>query len=390
MNTATNLAKNAIRMAKDTILTNPIEGSNVLESYNMVLKSTGRKDARTTADYSIQCNHMMKRNEQGVWQKRFVCIVPHLFLYYFDSDQSDSPRGIIDLEYFTNCHADEENVLTLSADEGVPLRSYYFQIDDSTVLGEWMTAVQRERYNLVKEERDMYHSMQLHFSSEMEEKNKNINARDNEKVDMEKTVADANQQAEDAFNTIKRLLAVVAVNDDSLIDPTACDSIGPAALALEKGVNELRANLSKEVLRVAEIKGKEHNELNKELDAIAEALRVEKKSKEDAEKQAFDDKEKADIERAELNNKIEILKKQNEELKFGGRIAEENAIKEVTTLTDQKKVLVKEVKQCRKKADSLTESLNAITTQKEEVEGKLSSSEKTCDELIQKNEGSRC
>ena len=174
MNTASNLAKNAIRMAKDTILTNPIEGSNVLESYSMLLKSTGRKDARTTAEYSIQCNHMMKRNEQGVWQKRFVCIVPHLFLYYFDSDQSDSPRGVIDLEYFTNCHADGENVLTLSADEGVPLRSYYFQIDDPTVLGDWMTSVQRERYTLVKEERDMYHSMQLHFSSEMEEKNKNI------------------------------------------------------------------------------------------------------------------------------------------------------------------------------------------------------------------------
>jgi predicted nucleic acid-binding Zn-ribbon protein len=208
----------------------------------------------------------------------------------------------------------------------------HFQIDDPTVLGDWMTSVQRERYTLVKEERDMYHSMQLHFSSEMEEKNKNINARDNEKVDMEKVVADANQQVENAFNTIKRLLAVVAVNDDSLIDPTACDSIGPAALALEKGVNELRANLSKEVFRVAELKGKEHNELNKELDAIAEALRLEKKAKEDAQKQASDDKDKADIERAVLNNKVEILRKQNEELKFGGKIAEESAIKEVTTL----------------------------------------------------------
>ena len=66
----------------------------------------------------------------------------------------------------------------------------------------------------------MYHSMQLHFSSEMEKKKEDISARDNEKVDMEKTVADANQQAEDAFATIKRLLAAVTVNDDSLIDVT--------------------------------------------------------------------------------------------------------------------------------------------------------------------------
>jgi hypothetical protein len=44
----------------------------------------------------------MKRNEQGQWQRRYICTVPHLFLYYFDSDSSESPRGVIDLELFNN------------------------------------------------------------------------------------------------------------------------------------------------------------------------------------------------------------------------------------------------------------------------------------------------
>lgn len=55
----------------------------------------------------------MKRNEQGVWQKRFICTVPHTFLYYFESEFADSPRGIIDLDFMTNVTR-EDNVLKIS------------------------------------------------------------------------------------------------------------------------------------------------------------------------------------------------------------------------------------------------------------------------------------
>ena len=120
------------KSAKDT-LTSSDMGSGVVENFSMSLKTTPSKSAQKTSQFALLCNHMLKRNESGVWQKRFVCIVPHLFLYYFDNDQSDSPRGIIDLEYFTNCTSDDENVLTLSPMEGIPLRSFYFQIDDPTV-----------------------------------------------------------------------------------------------------------------------------------------------------------------------------------------------------------------------------------------------------------------
>lgn len=60
----------------------------------------------------------MKRNEQGMWQKRYLCTVPHIFLYYFDSDTAEAPRGIIDLELYTSLSVEESmdsNILKLSS-----------------------------------------------------------------------------------------------------------------------------------------------------------------------------------------------------------------------------------------------------------------------------------
>lgn len=75
------------------------------------------KDANTTSNLSIKSGFLMKKNEQGSFQRRFVCIVPHMFLYYFENEMADSPRGIIDLELLDNITR-EHDVLKLStADE---------------------------------------------------------------------------------------------------------------------------------------------------------------------------------------------------------------------------------------------------------------------------------
>lgn len=56
----------------------------------------------------------MKKNESGSFQRRFVCLVPHLFLYYFDNEMSEAPRGIIDLELLNNISSEPNNVIKLS------------------------------------------------------------------------------------------------------------------------------------------------------------------------------------------------------------------------------------------------------------------------------------
>ena len=54
-------------------------------------------------------------------------------------------------------------------------------------------------------------------------------------------------------------------------------------------------------------------------------------------------------------------------MKFSTKISEEKAVSEIVTLNDQKKLLVKEVKQCRKKLEGLTESLEKEKEDKEKL-----------------------
>lgn len=114
--------------------------ANAKEKYNTTLKvgndcdcyayphpslaqCTPNKDAMTTSSLAVKSGYLMKRNEQGNWQKRYLCIVPHMFLYYYDTDMADSPRGIIDLELYTNIMRDEGGkVLKLTTAEEGPLR----------------------------------------------------------------------------------------------------------------------------------------------------------------------------------------------------------------------------------------------------------------------------
>jgi len=62
---------------------------------------------------------------------------------------------------------------------------------------------------------------------------------------------------------------------------------------------------------------------------------------------------------------LHYLNKQVEELKFENKVSGEKALAEIVTLNEQKKVLVKEVKQCRKKIESSTEMLSTLSTDKE-------------------------
>lgn len=81
---------------------------------NLNVKSTPSKDAVVTSALAAKRLWAMKRNEQGVWNKKLLCTMPHMFLYYYDSETSDAPRGIIDLYYYTDYEVDD-NVLILNA-----------------------------------------------------------------------------------------------------------------------------------------------------------------------------------------------------------------------------------------------------------------------------------
>ena len=42
---------------------------------------------------SAKSGWLVKRNEQHVWQRRWCCVVPHMFLYYFEAAPADGDGG---------------------------------------------------------------------------------------------------------------------------------------------------------------------------------------------------------------------------------------------------------------------------------------------------------
>ncbi len=90
--------------------------------FHLFQQCTPNKDAVTTANLAVKSGFLLKRNEQGHWQKRFLCIVPHTFLYYFDNEMAESPRGVIDLELYHHIIRDENQGLKLSISDDDHLR----------------------------------------------------------------------------------------------------------------------------------------------------------------------------------------------------------------------------------------------------------------------------
>lgn len=61
-------------------------------------------------------------------------MVPHMYLYYFESEYAESPRGVIDLEYFTCVDIQGENVLRLGTPDHIQSRYLIDNMLDSRCL----------------------------------------------------------------------------------------------------------------------------------------------------------------------------------------------------------------------------------------------------------------
>lgn len=80
-------------------------------------QSTPERTAACMGTLALKSGSLLKRNEQGVWQKRYACLVPHFFLYYFDGDSSKEPQGVIDLEFCTDITVQTDNIIKICAGE---------------------------------------------------------------------------------------------------------------------------------------------------------------------------------------------------------------------------------------------------------------------------------
>jgi hypothetical protein len=119
---------------------------------------------------------LFKRNEQGVWQRRYCCVVPHTFLYYFDTEPAGQPNdsayamgdginvdtatpvGIIDLECYSHVNrlSVEDNIMELKGDSitNPDLRSFFFKGENKRHCEEWTTAFLTDRHQALRDERE--------------------------------------------------------------------------------------------------------------------------------------------------------------------------------------------------------------------------------------------
>ena len=223
----------------------------IKEKTTMQIKGTPNKDAITTSSYASKCGYMMKRNEQGQFHRRFVCTVPHMFLYYFDNEMADAPKGIIDLELFTKIEIESDNeTIKLSTQDENGLRPYYLQLKDKEQIADWVGSLLRDRYNIIKEERDAYRQLQDHFTGEMEVSSRQMKSSTQDMERLLKDVSDAKKETEDVLRYIANALSIIGISEEEMKRLTTNAQYGNALTSYLKEyiqANDLKMANEKEV-----------------------------------------------------------------------------------------------------------------------------------------------
>mmetsp|Transcript_5453 Transcript_5453/g.16134 ORF Transcript_5453/g.16134 Transcript_5453/m.16134 type:complete len:369 (+) Transcript_5453:306-1412(+) len=129
----------------------------------LTIKSSPPKTAAVATRLAVRAGVLTKRNEQKVWQRRYCALVPQTLLYYYDGEAAEAARGIIDLEYYTEVEVVTQHTIRLSTPPDIPLRSFFFRAATVNACSAWAAALARERYFTVADERDAYQRLQAEF-----------------------------------------------------------------------------------------------------------------------------------------------------------------------------------------------------------------------------------
>lgn len=321
---------------------------------SLTVKSCPSKNAPTTNALSVRSGILMKRNAQGVWVSRFVCTVPHMFLYYYDSDSSDSPRGIIDMHLYNSLTIEgaERNILKLSPPpEAGAVKPYYFQ-GDPEVLNQWMTSIHRDRYEVVRDERDAYQQLQEQFSGEIENITKELDATNEDRERLRSELAAVRSGLDDALLRAHGILSELGLSqhDVNLLADL------PSALSA--------------MLETTRRADREKSLRNREMDQLLAGLEGAVRSKETLASGA-EARLLAERREWEMRSREQLAEAEKASMIAKNTCSEMAAVEQRNSkLGDEKKVLIKEVKQLRKKVEEMQEEAALAVTQRREMEAR--------------------
>ncbi|KAI9911914.1 hypothetical protein PsorP6_009612 [Peronosclerospora sorghi] len=114
-------------------------------------------------------------NEPGAWNEYYFVLKPLTYLFYYNSKDDKTPRGVIDLEYLTdvklnadclqravgggnNCFRVSGKLPRPSAEQAAAgdfpkMRPLYLDTDDDEEAEQWMSAIRNHRFNLKKDQK---------------------------------------------------------------------------------------------------------------------------------------------------------------------------------------------------------------------------------------------
>jgi hypothetical protein len=314
------------------------------EKYAMTVKCTPNKDAITTSNLSVRSGFLMKKNEQGQFQRRFVCMVPHMFLYYFENEMSEAPRGVIDMELLHNISSEPNNVIKLATEDEDHWRSFYFQDHDLQTVTEWMTSFIRDRYNAVCEERDAYRTMQSELTGEFNTHTTLAKSTELQRQLLEQESEKYRYSYQEAYNYIQIALVELGISDDEMSRLNDVNKIGTELKHRIAELKEMFQSRMDENNNRFDIELLEHQNLIAELKAKLESEASERRN---IESQLF--KEKKDSEQQMKDCELQFG---NLQINLQLAIASKDDVEaKANVLNDQKRLLVKEVKHLRKKLE---------------------------------------
>jgi hypothetical protein len=91
------------------------------------------------------------------------------------------------------------------------VRSFFFQIDDPLVMSQWMASLHRDRYMVVRDERDAYQELQDQFSGQMDFTSKMLEEKSAEKDRLAQEISQGQKLLENLVTSFRSILGVLTV-----------------------------------------------------------------------------------------------------------------------------------------------------------------------------------
>lgn len=414
--------------AKRSLLTRT--GANTWFSHlntTCTIKSAPPRTPEVLQKLAVQTGWLYKRNEQHHWQARWCCVVPHMFLYYFDaaidpppqptteqmeewngiiqntgkphekrsslylfkeaenSENVDNskflnvqPAGIIDLECYTSVHRKDKHLMELAGDETVnpDLRHFYFCANNEKDAETWQDALLHQRHSQLVDECDAYKQVCDGFAQQLQELHTTLDDNNKTIEDQEKELYAVRSQQEEVRRQAWRIVEEHLENNPDAGLQTQLDRIKSQMGGILQITNVLlhhQDEIKEENKRLQEIIENRNQEtidinqthsLEKELEDLKRKHQEEKASWESSMKLA---EQKLALSQAELADVQQNL--QSTKMQVHMHSNQQN--KKYTELQQHKKILKKEVLELRQKLDDSTSELNLLRHQNETTSMRL-------------------